>query len=218
VFVDGLYGDSIALDAADEHHLRRVLRVRPGELVSACDGRGGWRWCTLVADGLEPTAEVVLTAAPQPAISVAFALVKGDRPEWIVQKLTELGIDRIVPFESARTVVRWRGTPRHDHHVERLRKVAREAAMQSRRLFLPEVATVRAAAEVLADPAMTVAEPGGERPTAAITAIAIGPEGGFTAEELALANHRIALPGGVLRTETAAIAAGVVLAGVRETG
>jgi 16S rRNA (uracil1498-N3)-methyltransferase len=195
-----------------------VLRVRPGEPVSAGDGRGGWRWCTLGAHGLEPTAEVVLTAAPQPAITVAFALVKGDRPEWIVQKLTELGIDRIVPFESARTVVRWRGTARHEHHIARLRKVAREAAMQSRRLFLPDVATVGAVGDVLADPAMAVAEPGGQTPTAAITAIAIGPEGGFTAEELSLASHRIALPGGVLRTETAAIAAGVVLAAARATG
>jgi 16S rRNA (uracil1498-N3)-methyltransferase len=161
---------------------------------------------------------VVLTAAPQPAITVAFALVKGDRPEWIVQKLTELGVDRIVPFESARTVVRWLGTARHDHHIGRLRKVAREAAMQSRRLFLPDVATVRVVAEVLARPAMAVAEPGGQIPTAAISAIAVGPEGGFTAEELALASHRIALPGGVLRTETAAIAAGVVLAAARATG
>jgi 16S rRNA (uracil1498-N3)-methyltransferase len=195
-----------------------VLRVRGGEPVSACDGQGGWRWCTLGANGLEPAGEVVVTPAPQPALTVAFALVKGDRPEWIVQKLTELGIDRIVPFESARTVVRWRGTAKEQHHVARLRKVAREAAMQSRRLHLPEVVTVRAVAEVLAEPAMTVAEPGGETPTAAITAMAIGPEGGFTAEELALASRRIALPGGVLRAETAAIAAGVVLAAVRATG
>jgi RsmE family RNA methyltransferase len=90
--------------------------------------------------------------------------------------------------------------------------------MQSRRFVLPEVTTVRAVAEVLADPAIAAAEPGGERPTAAITAVAIGPEGGFTSAELALVSHRIALPGGVLRTETAAIAAGVLLASARTTG
>ena len=194
-----------------------MLRLRPGEPVSASDGAGSWRWCTLGTRGLDPVGDVVASAPLQPPITVAFALVKGDRPEWIVQKLTELGVDVIVPFESARTVVRWRGTAREEHHVSRLRKVAREAAMQSRRLFLPEVATVRAVAEVFADPAMAVAEPGGETPTAAITALAIGPEGGFTGDELALANRRVALPGGVLRAETAAIAAGVVLAMARAT-
>jgi 16S rRNA U1498 N3-methylase RsmE len=90
--------------------------------------------------------------------------------------------------------------------------------MQSRRFFLPDVTTVRAVAEVFADPSMAAAEPGGERPTAAITAVAIGPEGGFTSAELALASRLIALPGGVLRAETAAIAAGVVLASARAAG
>ena len=195
-----------------------MLRLRPGEAVTATDGRGSWRWCTLAPGGLEPAGDVVVTAPSEPSITVAFALVKGDRPEWIVQKLTELGVDRIVPFESARSVVRWLGTAKVEHHVSRLRKVAREAAMQSRRLFLPEVTTVCAVAEVFADPAMAAAEPGGERPTGAITAIAIGPEGGFTSAELALANRHISLPGGVLRAETAAIAAGVVLASARATG
>lgn len=218
MFVSDLHARTISLDPVDDHHLRRVLRLRPGESVTASDGRGSWRWCTLATGGLEPAGDVVVTVPPEPAITVAFALVKGDRPEWIVQKLTELGVDRIVPFESARTVVRWRGTAKEDHHVARLRKVAREAAMQSRRLVLPDVTTVRAVAEVFADPAMAAAEPGGERPTAPITAVAIGPEGGFTSEELALAKRHIALPGGVLRAETAAIAAGVVLAAARATG
>jgi 16S rRNA (uracil1498-N3)-methyltransferase len=218
VFVADLDASTITLDPVDDHHLRRVLRVRPGESVTATDGHGRWRWCALAPGGLEAVGAVVVTDPPTPPITVAFALVKGDRPEWIVQKLTELGVDRIVPFESARTVVRWRGTAKEDHHVARLRKVAREAAMQSRRFVLPEVTTVRAVAEVLADPAIAAAEPGGERPTAAITAVAIGPEGGFTSAELALVSHRIALPGGVLRTETAAIAAGVLLASARTTG
>ncbi len=72
------------------------------------------------------------------ALTVGFALVKGERPELIVQKLTELGIDRIVPFVAERSVVRWDGD-RAAGHVERLRRVAREAAMQSRRCWLPEV-------------------------------------------------------------------------------
>lgn len=211
-------GDTIELDPADEHHLRRVLRLRAGEQVSVSDGRGSWRWCTWTGQGVEPAGTVVTVPAAAPPITVAFALVKGDRPELIVQKLTELGVDTIVPFESARTVVRWRGTPKHDHHVTRLRKVAHEASMQSRRVHLPTVTTVRAVTEVLAEPGMAAAEPGADAPTAAITAVAIGPEGGFTSEELAVAKDRVALPGGVLRAETAAIAAGVVLAAARAQG
>ena len=69
---------------------------------------------------------------------MAFAPVKGERPEWVVQKLTELGIDRIVPLFSERSVVRWSGA-RGQATVERLRRVAREAAAQCRRVWLPEV-------------------------------------------------------------------------------
>lgn len=218
MFVDDLAGDALELDPADEHHLRRVLRLRPGAYVSVSDGQGAWRWALLGATGLEAAGEPQTVVALQPAITVAFALVKGDRPEWIVQKLTELGVDVVLPFESARTVVRWRGTPKADHHLARLRKVAREAAMQSRRVHLPEITTVRAVEEVFADPAMAAAEPGECLPTTAITALAIGPEGGFTSAELALAARRVALPGAILRSDTAAISAGVVLALGRERG
>lgn len=218
MFVADLAGDGIELDPADEHHLRRVLRLRAGEPVSVSDGRGAWRWARVAADGLEPAGDVETVAAPEPPITVAFALVKGDRPEWIVQKLTELGVDVVIPFESARTVVRWRDTPKAGHHLARLRKVAREAAMQSRRVHLPEIAAIRSVDEVFADPAMAAAEPGGDPPTPGITALAIGPEGGFTSAELALARQRVALPGAILRSDTAAISAGVVLALGRQKG
>ncbi len=76
-----------------------------------------------------------------PALTVAFAPTKGERPEWVVQKLTELGIDRIVPLVSERSVVRWEGG-RGQKAVERLRRVAREAAAQCRRVWLPEITDV----------------------------------------------------------------------------
>ena len=78
-------------------------------------------------------------AALEPALTVVFAPTKGERPEWVVQKLTELGIDRIVPLRSERSVVRWSGQ-RGQATAERLRRVAREAAAQCRRVWLPEVA------------------------------------------------------------------------------
>ena len=85
-------------------------------------------------------------ARAEPRLTVAFAPVKGERPEWVVQKLTELGIDRIVPLRSERSVVRWTGT-RGQATVERLRRVAREAAAQCRRVWLPEVCDTVAFAE-----------------------------------------------------------------------
>ncbi|MCU1376655.1 MAG: Ribosomal small subunit methyltransferase, partial [Actinomycetia bacterium] len=127
------------LDDDDRHHLERVLRLRDGEAVTVADGRGGWRACVFVAGGsLRPEADVTHVPAPHPPIAVAFALTKGEKPETAVLKLTELGVDRIVPFAAGRSVARWDGD-RAAKHVARLRKVAREAAMQSRRAHLPVV-------------------------------------------------------------------------------
>ena len=98
---------------------------------------------------------------------MAFAPVKGERPEWVVQKLTELGIDRIVPLLSERGVVRWTGE-RGKATVERLRRVAREAAAQCRRVWLPEVCDTMRFADLatLGDPGEVVlAQLSGDRPT-----------------------------------------------------
>ena len=100
---------------------------------------------------------------------MAFAPVKGERPEWVVQKLTELGIDRIVPLRTERSVVRWTGE-RGQATVERLRRVAREAAAQCRRVWLPEVgdtAALRRAGGRWAGPGEVVlAQLSGDRPDA----------------------------------------------------
>ena len=141
------------LSEEDEHHLGRVLRLRAGEEVVAADGRGWWsRTAWRGAAALEPLSAgtgvgadgaVQFEPRAEPSLTVAFAPVKGERPEWVVQKLTELGIDHIVPLLSERSVVRWTGT-RGQATVERLRRVAREAAAQCRRVRLPEVSdTVR---------------------------------------------------------------------------
>src|SRR5207248_10476150 len=87
VFVADL--DALELDADDAHHLSRSLRLRPGELVTAADGAGRWRRCTWTGAGLEADGTVAFDQRPAPALTVAFAIPKGDRPEWIVQKLTE---------------------------------------------------------------------------------------------------------------------------------
>ena len=118
-------------------------------------------------------------AAPEPALTVAFAPTKGERPEWVVQKLTELGIDRIVPLRSERSVVRWTGQ-RGQATVERLRRVAREAAAQCRRVWLPEVSETIGFKDLgaLGAPGeVALAQLSGDRPTVAERVIAVGPRG-----------------------------------------
>jgi 16S rRNA (uracil1498-N3)-methyltransferase len=139
--------------------------------------------------------------------------VKGDRPDMVVRALTEVGIDRIVPLHCARSVVRWTGE-RREEAVERLRRVVRSAGMQSRRVWLPEVSDVHEIGDLLADGGdVALAVPGAieavDRPT-----VLVGPEGGWTPEELAVGDTSVVQVGlgpHVLRSETAAIAAGVLL-------
>ena len=100
-----------ALGPDDRHHFDRVLRLRPGAVITVADGQGSWRACRYGAE-LEPIGPVTYEAPVEPELGVAFALVKGDRPELVVQKLTELGIDVIVPFVAQRSVVRWDGRAR----------------------------------------------------------------------------------------------------------
>lgn len=207
VFVADL--DRPELDDDDHHHLARVLRVKPGAEVTLSDGRGRWRVGRFDRRP-DPVGAVVEAAGGPPATTVAFAPVKGERPEWVVQKLTELGVGTIVVIEAQRSVVRW-DQARAGRQLERFARVAREASMQSRRLSLPVLEGVVSAADLLSRHEVAVAEPGGRRPRRSDHAMAVGPEGGWSAEELAQAGDRVGLPGGVLRAETAAVVAGTLL-------
>src|SRR5207237_308256 len=144
----------------DRHHFERVLRLRRGDLVTVSDGAGGWRPCTF-GPGLDPSGPIEREPSPTPPIAVAFGVLKGDRPELVVQKLTELGVDRVVPMTTARCVVQWEGE-RARRHADRLRRVSREAAMQARRAWLPTVEDVRSFAEVATWPGAVLAEGGGD--------------------------------------------------------
>jgi 16S rRNA (uracil1498-N3)-methyltransferase len=207
VFVDDL--DRPELVDADRRHLERSLRVRPGTPVTVADGAGSWRTVRF-GPAIEPDGDVVTEPRPEPELVVAFAPVKGDRSDLIVQKLTELGIDRIVPLLTERSVVRWDGE-RAARNRDRHDRIVREAAMQSRNPWPPIVEAQMALADFMATrPAVVLADPDGGRGADDQTAVAIGPEGGFAPAELA-GRDTIRLPGRILRTETAAIAAGVVL-------
>jgi len=135
----------------------------------------------------------------------------------VVQKLTEAGVDRIVVLDSLRAVVRWEGE-RRARAVERLRRVAREAAAQSRRAWLPEVVGAADLDELrsrLAPVPLALAELGGDPPSVRAPAVAVGPEGGWEASEVA-GQPMVGLGPHVLRAETAAVAAGLLLCALRE--
>jgi len=211
VFVDDLAAPSLADD--DRHHLTKVLRVRAGEALIVADGAGRWRTATLGPE-IEVTGPIVEASRPAPALTVGFALVKGDKPELIVQKLTELGIDRIEPFRAERSVVRWDDV-KAAKAVVRLRAVARSAAMQSHRPALPIIDEVADLAMLAALPGAAFADRTGVAPSLDHPVLLVGPEGGWAPEERSLSTATVVLGEHVLRAETAAVTAGVLLSALR---
>ena len=211
VFVDAI--NAPVLDEVDAHHLLRVLRVKPSDAVTVSDGKGKWCSAVLNADAsINATSEVFTTVAPSWHLTVAFSLVKGDRPEWTVQKLTEIGIDEIVVLApTVRSVVRW-DHDRSNKNIERLRRVAREAAMQSRRTWLPNVHGVT---EMSTIANLFIADPSGVCLDASHRAIAVGPEGGFAPQETEDCDGLVSLGDTVLRAETAAVSAAVLMSDYR---
>lgn len=190
-----------------------MLRLRPGDELTVSDGAGGRRRCRF-GPALEPTGDVERVPRPVPEVTVAFAVVKGQRPEWAVQKLTEIGVDRIVPLLSARSVVRW-PPGEAGSQLARLRRVAREAAVQSRRLWLPVVAGVTPFHAMVGEPGVAMAHHGAGPPALERPVVLVGPEGGWDEAELAAAPALVGLGPPVLRTETAALVAGTLLCALR---
>ncbi|MHB8220519.1 MAG: RsmE family RNA methyltransferase [Acidimicrobiales bacterium] len=236
VFVDDPAAPSVG--EHDRHHLLRVLRLTAGERVIASDGCGRWVLCYVRSGSpvdlpekgrprdrprgdflLEPDGPVMVEDAPALPLTVAFAPTKGDRPEWVVQKLTEIGIDRIVPLVADRSVVHWDGE-RLERAMDRLKRAAVEASAQCRRVWIPEVTEPQTLQSVLA-----VADAAGERvgqahlggcpPEGGVTSVVVGPEGGWSPAELGLGCPRIGLGPNVLRAETAAVVAGAMLGALR---
>ena len=165
--------------------------------------------------GLEVTGPIQSLAKPSPAIEIGFSWAKAERSEWAVAKLVELGVDVLTPLVADRTVVR----PDPEASLrrgQRLRRIVREAAMQSRRPFLPEIGASRSVDEMAARTSHVVlAEPGGTPVSLATPVVLVGPEGGWSPRELALVETKVTLGDGVLRVETAALAAGSLLSALR---
>ncbi|HEY8215971.1 MAG TPA: RsmE family RNA methyltransferase [Acidimicrobiia bacterium] len=224
VLVDAL-ADEVTVEGADGHHLARARRLRAGEMVTAADGRGAWRPYAVAevrrgAIVLGATGTVRREPELVPRLAVAFALTKGVKPETVVRQLTELGVDEVVPVVGERSVARARGG-REPSVVERLQRVAREAAMQSRRARLPEIGFPVPLLDLAGRGGLVVAERGHPTgppgPGEAGWTLLVGPEGGFSPSESdALRGApRLAIGAHVLRAETAAVAGAAVLAAVR---
>ncbi len=201
--------DAPALDAAALHHLSRVLRLRRGQPITVTDGVGRWRSSVFTGDGVELAEEVQTAPRSERLLTVAVAPPKGDRLEWLVAKCTEIGIDRLVLLEADHSVVRW-SEERLDRQLERLRRIAIEASMQSRRVWLPEISGSASGGRGVAG----VGRRRAGRPAAdgqRTRRSPIGPEGGWSSKELEIAASTVSLGPHVLRVETAAVAAAVLM-------
>ena len=211
---------TLELDDADRHHLARVLRIRPGEVVTATDGAGRWRvgrapgcW-PQTGDALVADGEIHRMVVRAPRITIGLALTKGDKPELAVQKLTELGVDRVVLLAAAHSVVRW-DDDKVARNLGRLQAIAREALMQSRGVWLPSIEGLRTVSSMLAEPGVAMADAGHAPVTLRHPTVLIGPEGGWSADESSLPVAKVSLGDTVLRAETAALACCTLLGALR---
>jgi 16S rRNA (uracil1498-N3)-methyltransferase len=217
----------IIITGEDVRHIVTVLRMKTGDELLLCDGKG-----TEYSVSIEQVNKAEITTdvksrskreIRRPLVTLGQGLPKSDKMDWIVQKATELGVAEIVPLVTERTIVKIRD---EEKRVSRWQKICREAAMQSNRPDIPNVDAIRTFSDFLRTPN---SEPGtllllpweeGTHPIKGILRanpgitniiVLIGPEGGFSAQEAEKAKekgfHPVSLGQNILRTETAAIAA-----------
>lgn len=210
------------LPESDSQHCVRVLRMRQGQEIEVVDGRGGLYRCRISMASqhhtlLEIVEELQLSKVWTPELTVAIAPTKhNDRMEWLVEKLVEIGVDRIVPLRCERS-------ERKDINIARLEKIAVSAMKQSLKAILPEILPTTpymdfirscgSAARFIAycDPSIPRRLFSRMLPACTDTAILIGPEGDFSPKEITAALEvgfsPISLGDNRLRTETAALVA-----------
>jgi 16S rRNA (uracil1498-N3)-methyltransferase len=225
-----LVGDHLTLAGDEGRHAAVVRRIRRAETIMIGNGRGrGVRGVVVDVGAANLVVEVTnhLTSPPESRCFVAAqALAKGDSSELAVEMMTEMGVHEIVPWQAARSIVRW-SPERTARSLARWRSTVREAAKQSRRLVVPQVSepvTTQQLAHRAAsvDLALTLHNEGAaslaelDLPATGTVLIIIGPEGGISAEELSELTQAGAQPvsisDGVLRTSTAGV---VALAGLK---
>jgi len=231
----GLEADRLTIEGEDARHLAVVRRASPGDLVRISDGRGTivdarLTSVTPAAVGAE-VLERTVTPAPSPRVEVHQGLAKGGKVDGVIRHLVEMGVDRIVVFEAGRSVARWDGA-RQAAAGRRWATIAREAAKQSHRAWLPEVSGPLRGAESAAETAGRglglVAHPAASSrlrdvledraPTTCgpeSVWVVVGPEGGLSEDEVAtfVASGAVPVSLGpqILRTETASVVAAALV-------
>ena len=213
----------LRLEGAELHYLRDVLRLRRGARIEVFDGEGRSLVAELATIGAAG-AELVLREAAAKIrestleLTLAVAVAKAAKLDWVVEKATELGVTRIVPFASERAVA---ALERGGSRIDRWRRIAAAAAAQSGRIRCPEILAARSFAQLMSlaashDRALLFSTTGGDaladaRGAVGSIVVATGPEGGFSATEVAQARQAgfsvATLGPRVLRAETAAIVA-----------
>jgi 16S rRNA (uracil1498-N3)-methyltransferase len=228
-----LAAEPVALPPETAHQLFRVLRLRPGARIVLFCGDG--EECEAEVLTLDQrSAAVRLLERRRPEVElrcrlqVAVAVLKGEKLDWAVQKLTELGAARISLLTTERTIVS-AGEERWPRRLERLRKIAQEAAEQSGRVRLPDLREPVTLAHLLAErPAALILAPGAGialsdavSPCPDELTVLIGPEGGFSDAEvvraLDLGARAVSLGRRILRAETAALAAATLVAAASDS-
>lgn len=228
-------GDEVPLGGAEGRHAVQVRRVQPGERVDLADGAGvrvEGVVRRVITNGGKPGPAVVVEVVarveepvPSPRLVLVQALAKGDRDVAAVETATELGVDRVVPWQAARSVVVWRGE-RAAKSQKRWAATAFAATKQSRRSRIPEVSDLVTTAElcelVAAAALAVVLHESAERPLTAVElpaegdlVVVVGPEGGIADDELdqlvAAGAVAVRLGATVLRSSSAGPAALAVL-------
>ncbi len=220
----------IITDSKELHHLRNVLRLKRGDALTIFNRNG--EEVTGHIDAIRPDKVAVTIGSLRqekpgcPLITLACAVPKKSKFEWIIEKATELGVDEIIPLKTKRTEIELKGD-RLQRKVARYQDVAINAAKQSQRLRVPIIHSVTDFTSVMKSfPAETTVfipslPEGGERknileafkavPSPSRVAFLIGPEGDFTPQEYDLAREHgcigVSLGKTVLKVETAALAA-----------
>jgi 16S rRNA (uracil1498-N3)-methyltransferase len=230
-FIDLLPDEGLlaALEGDEGHHAAAVRRIRVGERLLLGDGAGELADCVVEEAGKHSLGARVVTrwtAVPaQPPVTVVQAIPKAERSELAIELATEAGADCFVAWQAARCVARWDG-PRAEKGLRRWRAVARSAARQSRRAFIPGIDGVVSTAELVArirddiaggavvlalHESATVPFVEHQVAQAASVTLIVGPEGGIADDEIAALTgagaHAVRLGPTVLRTSTAAAVA-----------
>lgn len=221
-------GSTVTLEGDEARHASSVARLTPGENVALTDGRGLMAQSVVQESSAQRVTLVVASVedvAPlTPEVWLVQALAKGDRDERAVEACTELGVDRIIPWQAARSVARWSGA-KIEKSVARWQRIAGEASKQSLRAWVPGVenmvelpqlvemasSTRMVLLEPMASLALHQAIPAGDQPVVLV----VGPEGGISPEEREALENAGATSASlgplVMRTSTAGVAALSVL-------